>query len=179
MPMLFSSTRVRKVKSKQKVGLVPTFEGALKKISRPRIFIPGIMGSSLAIKNTDGGDGLDYFWPPLYTFSTQKMIEKMYNGLKSPIRVEAPGQQLESQFAPEEGEEEEGQPPPTTSGLNETNRNQTLTNPNTLNLNLSSIVPGAPWRPGQPIVEAPGQQFEGPNQPPQQNTTDILNETGC
>src|SRR5215217_8046236 len=92
--------------------------------------------------------------------------------------VEAPGQQLESQFAPEEGEEEEGQPPPTTSGLNETNRNQTLTNPNTLNLNLSSIVPGAPWRPGQPIVEAPGQQFEGPNQPPQQNTTDILNETG-
>src|SRR5215216_737218 len=88
-PMLFSSTRVRKVKSKQKVGLVPTFEGALKNISRPLIFVPGIMASSLAIKNADGGDGLDYFWPPLYTFSTQEMIEKMYNGLKSPIRVEA------------------------------------------------------------------------------------------
>src|SRR5829696_9975550 len=89
MPMLFSSTRVRKVKSKQKVGLVPTFEGALKNISRPLIFVPGIMASSLAIKDADGGGGLDYFWPPLYTFSTQEMIEKMYNGLKSPIRVEA------------------------------------------------------------------------------------------
>src|SRR3712207_6024492 len=89
MPILLSSTSVRKVRSKQKVGIVPTFEGALKKISRPLIFVPGIMGSSLAIKNADGGNGLDYCWPPLYTFSTHEMIEKMHNGLKSPIRVEA------------------------------------------------------------------------------------------
>lgn len=85
--LLFSSKRVRKVKSKQKVGLVPTFERAVKNISRPLIFVPGIMASSLAIKNADGN--LDYFWPPHYTFSMSEMIAKMHNGLKSPIRVEA------------------------------------------------------------------------------------------
>src|SRR5215217_4706817 len=87
--LLSSSKRVRKVKSRQKVGLVPTFERALKNISRPLIFVPGIMASSLAIKNANGD--LDYFWPPPYTFSTSEMIAKMYNGLKSPIRVEAEG----------------------------------------------------------------------------------------
>ncbi len=85
--LLSSSKRVRKVKSRQKVGLVPTFERAVKNISRPLIFVPGIMASSLAIKNANGD--LDYFWPPPYTFSTSEMIAKMYNGLKSPIRVEA------------------------------------------------------------------------------------------
>jgi hypothetical protein len=67
-------------------GLIPTFEGA-SNISRLLIFVPGIMASSLAIKNADGD--LDYFWPPLYTFSMSKIIAKMHNGLKSPIRVEA------------------------------------------------------------------------------------------
>jgi hypothetical protein len=90
-----------------------------------------------------------------------------------PIR-EAPGQQFEA----EEGEGGDDQPPPTISGLNETNGNQTLTNPSIFNLNLSGMATEAPWMPGQQIVEAPGQQFEGPNQPPPQNTTDILNETG-
>jgi|SRR5215204_1397997 len=85
--LLYSSKRVRKVKGKQKVGLIPTFERAVKNISRPVIFVPGIMASSLAIKNADGD--LDYFWPPLYTFSGSEMIAKMHNGLKSPIRVEA------------------------------------------------------------------------------------------
>jgi hypothetical protein len=91
-----------------------------------------------------------------------------------PIR-EAPGQQ----FEPEEGEGEDEQPPPTISRLNETNPNQTLTNPNALNLNLSRLTPEAPWRPGQPIREAPGQQFEGGTQTPLQNTSNILNKTSA
>jgi hypothetical protein len=87
--MLFSSTPVKKVKSKQKVGFVPTFDGvAATNISRPLIFVPGIMASSLALKSADGS-GLDNFWPPPYTFSTSEMISKMYNGLKSPIRAKA------------------------------------------------------------------------------------------
>lgn len=79
--LLSSSKRVRKVKSRQKVGLVPKFERAVKNISKPLIFVPGMMASSLAIKNADGD--LDYFWPPPYTFSTSEMIAKMHNGLKT------------------------------------------------------------------------------------------------
>lgn len=122
---------------------------------------------------------------------TPKVLEGNLSALRLPLApqwspgdpiVEAPGQQLESQFVPEEGEEgeegEDDQPPPTTrTRSNETNGNQTPTNSNTLNLNLSRIPPEAPWSPGDPIVEAPGQQFEGPGQLPQQNTTNILNNT--
>jgi hypothetical protein len=73
--LLFSSKRIRKIKSKQKVGLVPTFEAAAAaNISRPLIFIPGIMASTLAIKNVDGD--LDYFWPPSSTFSISEIIAK-------------------------------------------------------------------------------------------------------
>ncbi|MDQ3902370.1 MAG: hypothetical protein M3247_01765, partial [Thermoproteota archaeon] len=55
--------------------------------------------------------------------------------------------------------------------------------PKVLEANLSSFPSAAPWRPGQPIVEAPGQQFEGgggaggSQAPAQQNTTDISNNT--
>jgi pimeloyl-ACP methyl ester carboxylesterase len=84
--LLLSSKRVRKVKSKQKVGLVPISE-ARANISRPLIFVPGIMASSLAIKKANGE--LEYFWPPPYTFSIPEMIAKMRNGLESPIRAQA------------------------------------------------------------------------------------------
>lgn len=91
-----------------------------------------------------------------------------------PIR-EAPGQEFES----EESEGGNNQPPPTTSGLNETNGNQNLTNPNTLNLNLSRLPPEAPFRPGEIVREAPGQQFEGGNDQPNspQNSTGLMNQT--
>ncbi len=92
--LLFSSKRVRKIKSKQEVGLVPTFEGGAEAMTttvtspaRPLIFIPGILASTLAIRNADGD--LDYFWPPPWTFSLSDMIAKMLSGLKSPIRVNA------------------------------------------------------------------------------------------
>jgi hypothetical protein len=116
---------------------------------------------------------------------TPKVLEGNLSSLRLPEApqwspgdpiVEAPGQQLESQFVPEEGEDD--QPPPTRSGSNDTNGNQTLTNPNTLNSDLRGIAPEAPWSPGDPIVEAPGQQLEGPSQPLQQNTTVTLNNTG-
>jgi Ca2+-binding RTX toxin-like protein len=113
---------------------------------------------------------------------TPKVLEANLSSLPSeaPWRpgepvVEAPGQEFED----EESEGGNDQPPPTISRSNETNGNQTLTNPNTLNLNLSRLAPEAPLRPGEMIQEAPGQQFEGGNQPPPQNSTDMLNQTGA
>jgi pimeloyl-ACP methyl ester carboxylesterase len=84
--LLLSSKHIRKVKSKQKVGLVPASE-ARANISRPLIFVPGIMASSLAIKKADSE--LEYFWPPPYTFSISEMIAKMRNSLESPIRADS------------------------------------------------------------------------------------------
>jgi pimeloyl-ACP methyl ester carboxylesterase len=85
--LLLFSKPARIIKSKQKVGLVPTSREGAANISRPLIFVPGIMASSLAIKKPDGN--LDYFWPPPYTFPIPEMIEKMRKGLESDIRTKA------------------------------------------------------------------------------------------
>jgi hypothetical protein len=146
----------------------------------PILMVPAIPIRSAAAQPSGNGEEE----PPVMNVSrpvAPKVLEANLSSLPSeapwrpgePIR-EAPGQQFEAV----EGEGGDDQPPPTISRLNETNGNQTLTNPNTLNLNLSRLPTEAPWRPGEPIREAPGQQFERGAQTPLQNTTNILNRTG-
>jgi triacylglycerol esterase/lipase EstA (alpha/beta hydrolase family) len=54
-------------------------------IKRPLIFIPGIMGSKLAIKE---GNFLDSFWPPIQPeLSFSNAINKILNGLKTKVRT--------------------------------------------------------------------------------------------